>query len=416
MNTQKKILIVAPYGFNDRMTNFIEFVTARLLAKNNWQVVALTRRENEKKSTDALYGIKIHRYRGLPQGIFFLLKTLIVLNPSIIHVHNLRNNRLGIITALLAKLIGTPLVFTEYGLLHNHYLTDDRDDPFNSPIKIDNVIVNIGKIFRRLRKDRLKTWPEIIKNYFFNWPLTHAGWVIFVSRHNLPIARTLGVKKALLLPQITDDVRWEYKITQQDEKTIKQNNLVLSKINQIDGRNILFIGQIKRRKGWDVLLKAIPYVPENIIKKFIFVTSSANAEKPELLALVNELGIAQRLLFIGQVFNSEILKKIYEKSQIVIIPSLYEGFGLVTLEAFEMKKPLIASAVEALTETIIDGKNGLLVPPNDPEKLAQTICRLAADQALAQKLVAGGKKTLARLKSDELKKQWLDFYDSLISK
>ena len=107
------------------------------------------------------------------------------------------------------------------------------------------------------------------------------------------------------------------------------------------------------------------------------------------------------------------LKKIYQTSTIVAIPSRYEGFGLATIEAFEMNKPIVASNVEALTESLKDEYNALLVTPKDPKALAKALERLAANRDLQQKLVTNGQKTLERIKSQALKDAWLELYDSV---
>jgi len=412
MANKKKILIAAPYSFNERMANYIEFITARLLAKNNWRVIGLVSRDDETKSIDSLYGIKIYRYKNLAQGIFFLLNILLIDRPTVVHIHNQRNNRLGILTAIMAKLTGKTLIFTEYGLLHDHYLVTDRDNPLGKPLKPNGLIFNLRQIFSYSFIKKTASPPANIKNYLFHWALTHADKIVFVSKHNLPIAKELGLKNYIYLPYIFDDARWEIK---RAGKELSQNNQRALKKIEKNGDSPLgfFIGQLKLRKGWDIYLKTIALVDKAIIPYFVLITSSASRPPDFFSQMVKNLGIEDRLIFFGQVDN-QTLKKIYDLSSIIIAPSRYEGFGLAAIEAFESKKPLIASAVEALTETVIDNYNGLLVPPENPQKLASAICRLAQDRALVKKLIAGGQITLKRLKSDELKNQWLDFYEKLL--
>lgn len=401
--------MVAPYGFNDQMANFIEFATARLLAKNNWQVFALTRRGGQKHFTDEICGVEIYRYQNLAQGIFFLLKILFISRPAIIHVHNQRNNRMGIITAILAKFTFTPLLFTEYGLLHDHYLTSDRDDPLSRTLKLNGLIFSLKQIVIK-SYGRPAALFASIKNYFFHWALTHADKIVFVSRHNLPLAKSLGLKNCMLLPYILDDARWGEEI----EIRQKEGSATEEKIKKITGsRFCLFVGQIKRRKGWDVYLKSMPLIDKNIMPYFALVTSSSDQTTEDVLGLAEKLSVNDRLIYFRKI-DGRSLKALYDHCSMVIVPSRYEGYGLVAVEAFQAKKPVIASAVEALTQTVQDGFNGLLVPPNDPEKLAQAICQLATNHKLAEKLIAGGQAALTKLKSAELKNQWLDFYEKLI--
>lgn len=411
---KKKILIVAPYGFNERMANFAEFIVARLLAKNNWQVICLTRQENKRKKIDFIRGIKIYRYRNLAQGIFFLLKILIISRPTIVHIFGQRNNRLGILTAVLAKLSFKPLLFTEYGLLHDHYLVADRDDPLDKPLKPNGLITSLKQIFTKFLSKKTANLIANIKNYFFHWALTHADQIIFVSRHNLPLAKELGLKNYSYLPYILDNARWD---TKEINKEPSQDNLeTQEKIKRLQSsRFCLFVGQLKLRKGWDTYLEAIPCIDKATMPLFVVVTSSTKEPSEDFCLKLQNLGIEDRVVFFGQA-SGQTLKTIYDLSSIVVVPSRYEGFGLIAAEAFAANKPLIASAVPALTEFVIDGYNGLMVRPKNPKTLARAINRLASNKELGEKLVSGGRITLAGLKSDELKNQWLNFYEELISK
>ncbi|MCR4334646.1 MAG: glycosyltransferase family 4 protein [Patescibacteria group bacterium] len=402
----KSILIVAPYGFNDRMTNFIEFVSGRLLAKNSWKVTAITRSENNKNSIDNICGIKVYRYKNIIYGFINLLYVLIFSRPKIIHIHNLRNNRLGIITAILARVLFIHYIFTEYGLLHDHYLTDDRDDPLNNPIQTQRVIGTVIQLIKNTIKNP-RRFKYYISSYIFHWPITHANSIVFVSKHNVPIAKELKLPPNTYLPYIVDDYRWTAINSYGKE--------VLEKIKNLNGSIVLFIGQMKLRKGWDVLLKAIPYIPKNIIEKFIIKTSTSGNESDEYKDLVESLGIRERIVYLDKFFSNDVLQKIYETSSIVVVPSRYEGFGLVPLEAFEMNKPVIASKVDALTDFLVDEENCIFVPPQNPEELAKAIVKVSNDSQLQKKLIGGGYDTLNRLKSKEYEQKWLEYYNSLIS-
>lgn len=405
----KKILIVAPYGFNDRMTNFIEFASGRLLAREGFNVHALVGSDNGKDAEEETGGIKVHRYgrvsSGLRKMIFLLLS-----RPKVLHIHNLRNNRVGIAAAMLAKALFIPLAFTEYGLLHDHYLTDDREDPLTKPIHPERVITSIWKLLKAAAREPSR-FKYYLSSYIFHWPLCHADRIVFVSKHNLRIAKELGLKGAILMPQLSDTERFDYKGT--DETFSEREQEILSKLTLMSRKSVLFIGQMKLRKGWDILLKAIPHVPKESVEHFAIVTASYNEEHPEFKELIDSLNIRDRIVFLGKIFNSSLLKKAYEKSLIVAVPSRYEGFGLAPIEAFEMEKPVVASDVEALSDFLIHGENSYLVPPKDPEKLAKAITELAGDRELQEKLVAGGRATLERMRSRENARMWVEFYEKL---
>src|SRR3989344_401642 len=313
------ILVVIPYGFNDRLINFPEFTLSRLLAKRGWHVLGLTRCEAEESAHGTIFGIDVYRYRNVPDGTLHLLWTLLTKRPDIVHVHMLRNNRVGVAAAMLAKLFRIPLAFSEAGLLHDHYLVDDRDDPLGKPVHYERVA----------RHFDLKN----IRSYFFHWPLTHADEAVFYSKHNVPIAERLGFH-ARYIPRIVDDARrMSYGAGHEKNRALPQEPFGL------------FVGQMKERKGWDVLLHAIALIPREIVSKFVFISSSSTTETEGFAALVGSLRLRDRVQFLGRASNAE-LQAAYEHSSLVVVPSRYEGFGLVPLEAFEVGRPVVASRVD----------------------------------------------------------------------
>jgi len=402
---KKSILFVVPYGFNDRMSSYVEFVAGRLLAKNGWSVIVLVRSEDEKNNRDQLYGITVYRYTTLWSALLQFLQILYRQRPQIFHFVTLRNNRVGIITSLLAKLTGKKIICTEYGLLHDHYLVDDRDDPLSVPLKKDGLIFSVKQIFAA--KNSLK---NNVKNYFFHWPLTHADTVLFVTKHNVPLAQQLGLQNITYLPYLLDNCRWEDKKVETNKKVDEEDVRALAAIKKINGPYALFIGQLKLRKGWDVLLKAIPHVNKNLLPYFILITSSQADEPAELTTLLQQDDIRNRVLLFRKISN-EVLAQVYKQSSIVVLPSRYEGFGLVAVEAFEQHKPLVASNVPAINEHVRHEQNGLLFPNKNYKKLADELERLSRDDELKNRLIQGGDETLRQFKSETRKKQWLDFYN-----
>ena len=413
---QRKILIVAPYGFNDRMASFIEFTVGRILARHEWSVVAIVKSDNNFSSIDSVCGVTVYRYTSLRQGLLMAVKIFLSFRPCIVHVHNLRNNRVGIVVSILTKILRLPLLFTEYGLLHDHYLTDDRDNPLYQPIHSENVITRLSQILERILKGK-KKWQYYFKSYLFHWPLTHADSIVFVSKHNIPIARQIGLKNCNYLPQIMDDYRWFYKGVDLDNNLLHHHEEVLKRLDNIKGEvSALFVGQLKLRKGWDILLRSIPFIPVSTVKNFIVVSATSDEEPREFRTLVEELQIRDRIVFLGRVFNGDLMKKIYEASTVVVVPSRYEGFGLVPVEAFEMKKPVVASNVEALNEFLIDKYNALLIPHEDHKSLARAIVAVVDNMNIKDRLVLGGEKTLKKMKSSEEHEKWIHYYDNFLRK
>lgn len=400
-----RILIATSYGFNPRMRNFIEFIIARLLAKNGWDVIAFAEPEGERDEFYTTDKISVLKVSNIFKKFLLLLKKFLFEKPDVVHIFNMRNNHTGIITSIFCKLFRIPCVFTEYGLLHDHYLVADRDNPY--PLK-DKLIKDgpIFSFFKILRDLKLK---NNFRNYAFHFALSRANELIFISKHNLEIADILGFKKVRYLPHIFDENRWS-------EDAIEGRNEKIEIVRKYADCNlILFIGQIKLRKGWDIILEAMGHLDKNLKAKLIFITATSDSEPPELKEKIDKLGIRDNVIFLGKV-DGQPLKEIYELANVVVVPSRYEGFGLAVTEAWEMEKPVIASDVPAINEHLVNEVNGLSFPPEDSVSLARTIERILKDSDLRQKITEGGLKTIEKLKSKESQNQWLNFYENLLKK
>lgn len=399
----KKILFLVPYGFNDRMSNFVEYVSARLLAKNGWQVTVIVRSDNNQTFRENVHNILIYRYGSTLVGVTTLIKVFFSFRPTIVHFHNLRNNRVGIAGSMMARLLRKKLFFTEYGMLHDHYLVEDRDRPLPIKLNPQGVIKSFGQAIKSKNN---------FKNYLFHWPMSHADNIVFVSKHNVPIVKALGFDENVsYLPQILDDVSWDSEMSGSKKKSEDDQQRINIKMEDLKGRKyVVFVGQIKLRKGWDVLLKAIRHVDKSILPYFVFISSSPDSSVTKYTKMVDNLKVSDRAIFLGRIFDRSLLKDVLEGSQAIIVPSRYEGFGLLTTEAFDLKKPLIAADVIAINETVKSGYNGLLFPVEDHKALAGSIAKLVQDPELQNTLINGGEATLKKFKSQETKKLWIDFY------
>ncbi|CUS02148.2 D-inositol 3-phosphate glycosyltransferase 2 [Candidatus Promineifilum breve] len=150
-------------------------------------------------------------------------------------------------------------------------------------------------------------------------------------------------------------------------------------------KNIMFAGRIEPLKGIDTLIQAMalirqryPDVMENTCVAIIGGdpwADNPDAEMARLQALREELGINDLVLFLGAK-DQDVLPNYYAAAEMVVMPSHYESFGMVALEAMAMGRPVIASEVGGLAYLVQDGVNGYHVPTRDPEALAERIYEL----------------------------------------
>ncbi len=111
--------------------------------------------------------------------------------------------------------------------------------------------------------------------------------------------------------------------------------------------------------------------------------------REHLQNLTKELGISQDVLFLGSVSNEEKIEYL-RKCSALALPSTFEGFGLVILEAFLMRKPVIVSNVRPFDEIVEDNVNGYLIPSNDYHAWALKIKQLILDKNKCQEMGEAG--------------------------
>jgi D-inositol-3-phosphate glycosyltransferase len=173
-----------------------------------------------------------------------------------------------------------------------------------------------------------------------------------------------------------------------------------------DHRMILFVGRMDPVKGLDTLVRAMALVVEadprwreNACLCVIGGDRGddpgrMDAEMARIERLRMELGLGDVVSFLGPQ-PQEALPLYYSAAQVVVVPSRYESFGMVALEAMACGTPVIASEVGGLSTLVRDGRTGFLVPDRDPQALADRLLPLLADRELRAALGAQGVATAA---------------------
>jgi glycosyltransferase involved in cell wall biosynthesis len=150
---------------------------------------------------------------------------------------------------------------------------------------------------------------------------------------------------------------------------------------------LLSIGRIDPRKGVATAIQALAELPEATLT---VAGSGPPALLAELETLAKRLGVAERVRFAGAVARED-LPALYERHDAVVFPVVWEEpWGLVPLEAMALGRPVTASGRGGSSEYLRDGENCLLHVPGDARSLAETVRRLAGDEALRARLLAGG--------------------------
>jgi glycosyltransferase involved in cell wall biosynthesis len=151
---------------------------------------------------------------------------------------------------------------------------------------------------------------------------------------------------------------------------------------------ILFVGNSDdQNKGARYLIEAVKILEDRGIDFHLTFKDRLNAQM--VPPMLRRLGLEHRVTFLGRQSVDELVR-LYNQAQILVSPSLYEGFGLPAAEAMACGTPVIATTAGAFPETIVHNETGVLVPPADAGALADAMTALLADPARRARMGAAG--------------------------
>lgn len=156
-------------------------------------------------------------------------------------------------------------------------------------------------------------------------------------------------------------------------------------------RMVLAVGRIEPLKGFDILIRGIAQLSDrrNVVLSIIGGDDRAERELASLRAVAAEVGVADHVRLLGPRPHAE-LGAYYNAADVVAVPSFYESFGLVAVEAMASGVPVVASRVGGLASTVADGRTGYLIPWRCPEPFAEKIELLLRNEELRQALGRAG--------------------------
>lgn len=162
---------------------------------------------------------------------------------------------------------------------------------------------------------------------------------------------------------------------------------------------LLYVGRIDSRKGIDIVIRALPQCPPEAT--LMVCGRGDEVHLRELRRLGDELGVGDRVQFTTSTRDE--LARRYSSADVVVFPSVWEEpFGLVPLEAMSCGTPVVGTAVGGAAEFLVDEENCLTFTPAEASTLALSLHRLAEDDSLRARLVAGGRATAEEFDVDRL--------------
>ncbi|MEK7601531.1 MAG: glycosyltransferase family 4 protein [Patescibacteria group bacterium] len=393
---KRKIAIVTPYGAQSRFDNYAEFILGQTLQERNWRVrfytYAVWSVPAYRHST-TYKGLSVIRCRqrvGISPHLFF---DILFTRPDVVICFHPKSF-LNFTAYMAARLVGAKFVADIVGILHDPYIVNDTDSPednFKSPI---HLVTDFRALLKDVSARRLKgLWT----NYVCHMPTKHADAIVSMNTDEKKFVQMIYNRPSELIYWSTPRYM-DYTESKPDA--------------DIPERFFLFIGQIKLRKGWDTALEAMARLKKEGKDDvhLVFVTPFKDMSEP--IAYARKLDILSSVTFLSAVSNEE-KGWLLTHCTYVLIPSRYEGFGLVVFEAFLAKKPVCATTIRSFLEFLEDRKNAMLYAPGDSEGLARAVITLDADTGLQKTLVEEGTRTAERFNYNRMVDAYVNLFDSL---
>ncbi|MEB3217800.1 MAG: glycosyltransferase family 4 protein [Nostocales cyanobacterium 94392] len=300
--------------------------------------------------------------------------------------HFLRLGKIPIIGDILASLIFAIFLFKYKGILvEDHY--------FSKYLLLTNFIQRVfrkGKIvvlvhlFYGYKSNDKFVIRRLINKYIEQFRLSFADLIVTSSEYSKSEIVSVGINPEsvhVLSPGLD---REKFQLPQ--ERKLFENK---------DSKKILCVGNYVPRKGIVYLIEAFAQIERQDFTLHLVGNRKNNSSYyNQLNNAVNKLNLTDCVVFHDGA-DQDNIKQLYASSDIFVLPSFQETFGIVFLEAMHYGLPIITTNVTAMPELVEDGKNGLLVPPGDSQALAQAISKLIENPDLIEQMGAAGRKKVA---------------------
>ncbi len=299
--------------------------------------------------------------------------------PDLIHVVGIRSFQ-AIVGAVLSKLHNIPLVVSDQGGLFTH--------PDFKGKKITSFLYRLQEPFIKF----------IIKQ---------ARKIIVANEYEEKIFSTYCDKSKISL--VRNGI---------DFKNISSSSCDFKKKYKIKGKMILFVGRFNKVKGIDLLLDAFAEICK--LREFddviLAILGVDFGYQDEMMKKIIELKIENRVRIIQKPPREDVIAS-YHACEFAVLPSRWEMSPLTPLEVFSCKKTVISTNAHGIPYVVIDGKNGLLVPPNNPKKITESIITLLNDVNMRDRLGYEGFKMVENeCNSENMAQQILQVYSSILNK
>lgn len=177
-------------------------------------------------------------------------------------------------------------------------------------------------------------------------------------------------------------------------------------------RTISYVGRLAPQKNIDTLLHAMPELLRLEPSTRLLIVGDG-PDKSSLQSVCQQIGITSSVTFTGYMDD---VTTAYDASDVFVLPSWHEGFGIVLVEAMAMGVPVVATPSTGIVDVVEDEKSALLVPPGDPAGFSKAIQRLFEDESLNRRLVETGRQTAeSKFSRARMARRMEALYDDVLS-
>ena len=177
--------------------------------------------------------------------------------------------------------------------------------------------------------------------------------------------------------------------------------------------DIFWVNNLQKIKGVDILIKAVPRVTKSIPTLSVCIGGSGPQEN-ELKALVKKLNLEAHVKFLGFI-SEEDKYQYYKACKLVVVPSRWDCQPFAPLDAAASGKPVIASRIGGIQDTVEDGKTGFLFEPENIEDLAEKIITLLKDEELREEMGKAAKEKAKQYDWSKIAERTVDIYKEVIA-
>jgi glycosyltransferase involved in cell wall biosynthesis len=194
----------------------------------------------------------------------------------------------------------------------------------------------------------------------------------------------------------------------------KFQNIYSHNKNNHTKKTIIFVGTLRPVKGVKYLIKAMRIIHKKLPDTNLLIVGDG-PDRDKLETLVQELNLQNCIHFAGKVPNEKI-PEYMTQADLFVLPSLSESFGIVNIEAMASGLPIVTTNVGGLPEIVINGENGFVVEPKNPEAIAEKVILILNDENLKKKISENNQKKAKDYSWDGVIKNLIAIYESLSMK